>query len=36
VRACNGVLVAVDRTRHVCRFDASNMFAGLTVRRQNV
>ena len=31
VRACSGVLVWLDRTRQVCRFDVSNMLAGLTV-----
>ena len=36
VSACSGVLVVVDRTRQVWRFEASNMLAGPTVRRQNV
>ena len=36
VSACSGVLVVPDRTRQVCRFEASNMLAGPTVRRQNV
>ena len=36
VRACRGVLVVDCFTRHACRFEASNMFAGLTVRRQKV
>ena len=36
VKACSGVLVCEDLTRHAWRFDASNMLAGPTVLRQNV
>ena len=36
VNACSGVLVVATRTLHVWRLEASNMFAGPMVRRQNV
>ena len=36
VRACSGVLVWLARTVQVWRLAVSNIFAGLTVRRQNV
>ena len=36
VSACSGVLVTLGFTRHAWREDASNMFAGPTVRRQKV